>query len=202
MPENMRFFNFKSVELVHIGRAPADIVAIAGSRVEYTDDGGKGFVVDLAECARVYQCLRERGAFPPGEDLDWGALIDRVPGFSALELPLQAVVGLRGAIDERLGFSSSTAAAPSSSSRTTITSKTRCWRPWQPPAIGTAGMPVERRGRITRRGRSTSVDRLPVPPAPAASARPRTGPAGRTRHSSAADDWARPDRIQARPSRP
>jgi hypothetical protein len=100
MPENMRFFNFKSVELVHIGRAPADIVAIAGSRVEYTDDGGKSSVVDLAECARVYQCLQERGAFPPEEDLDWGALIDRVPGFSALELPLQAVVGLRGAIDE------------------------------------------------------------------------------------------------------
>ena len=100
MPENMRFFNFKSVELVHIGRAPAGIVAIAGSRVEYTDDNGKGLVVDLAECARVYRCLCDLRAFPPDDDQDWGALIDEVPGFATLELPLQAVVGLRGAIDE------------------------------------------------------------------------------------------------------
>jgi hypothetical protein len=98
--ENMRFFNFNSVELVHIGRVPADIVAIAGSRVAYTDDSGSNRVVDLDECARVYRCLCDLRAFPPGDDLDWGALIDTTPGFSALELPPQAVVGLRGAIDE------------------------------------------------------------------------------------------------------
>jgi hypothetical protein len=99
-PENMRFYDFKAVELVHIGSGPADIVAIAGPRVEYTDDNGKSLVVDLAECARVYRCLCDRRAFPPDEALDWGALIDEVPGFATLELPLQAVVGLRGAIDE------------------------------------------------------------------------------------------------------
>jgi hypothetical protein len=100
MPENMRFFNFKSVELVHIGHAPADIIAIAGSRVEYTDDNGNGLVVDLEECARVYRCLRDLRAFPPDEALDWSTLIDEVPGFATLELPVQAVVGLRGAVDE------------------------------------------------------------------------------------------------------
>lgn len=98
--ESERFFYFESVELVHIGNGPADIVAITGSRVEYTDDNGKGLVVDLQECARIYRCLRELGAFPPGKSLDWGALADTVPGFSTLELPLQLIVGLRGAVDE------------------------------------------------------------------------------------------------------
>ena len=95
-----RFYDFKAVELVHIGREPAEIVAITGARVEYIDDNGMGLVVDLEECARVYRCLRDRRAFPPRDDQDWGALIDEVPGFATLEPPLQAVVGLRGAIDE------------------------------------------------------------------------------------------------------
>ena len=99
-PEHMRFFNFNSVELVHIGSGPADIVAIAGSGVAYTDDRGNRLVVDLAECARVYRCLREAGAFPPAADLDWGALIDTVPDFAGLELPPEAIVGLRGAVDD------------------------------------------------------------------------------------------------------
>ena len=98
--DSKRFYDFKSVELVHIGCGPADIVAVTGARVEYSDDSGRGLVVDLEECARVYRCLREAGAFPPGEDCDWGALIDTVAGFAALELPLPAVVGLRAAIDE------------------------------------------------------------------------------------------------------
>jgi hypothetical protein len=98
--ENTRFYNFKSVELVHIGRGPADIVAIAGGGVEYIDDNGRGLVVDLTECARIYRCLRDAYVFPPAEDLDWPALIDEVPGFATLELPLQAVVGLRGAVDQ------------------------------------------------------------------------------------------------------
>ena len=96
----MRYYNFKSVELVHIGSGPAGIVSIAGANVEYTDDAGRRLQIDLEECARIYRCLTQVHAFPPGDDLDWGSLIDTMPGFAAEPLSVQAVVGLRGAIDE------------------------------------------------------------------------------------------------------
>src|SRR5258708_14720042 len=100
----LRFFNFKSVELVHIGSGRADIVVIEKSSVTFTDDIGRHLAIDLGECARIHNCLREIGAFPPGEDLDWGAIIDKIPGFSALPLPEQGVVGLRAAVDDRPWF--------------------------------------------------------------------------------------------------
>jgi hypothetical protein len=63
----MRYFNFTAIELVHVGTAPASITSIAKSRVEYTDDMGKHLDVDLDECARIYGCLTQIGAFPPDE---------------------------------------------------------------------------------------------------------------------------------------
>jgi hypothetical protein len=96
----MRYFDFKGVELVHMSIPPAGIVSIAGSRVEYADDLGRSMHVDLEECARIYGCLVQVGGFPPGETTNWGALVDTVPDFATLPLPLQRVVGMRGAIDE------------------------------------------------------------------------------------------------------
>ena len=96
----MRFYNFKNVELVHIGSGPAKISSIPRDAVVYEDDHGRKLTVDLAECARIYSCLKEVGAFPPDDNLDWGELVDRVPDFAKVELPFQAVVGLRGAVDD------------------------------------------------------------------------------------------------------
>lgn len=96
----MRFYDFTRVERVHIGAGPARIVSIEGAALNYIDDTGRARAVDLEECARIYGCLKKAQRFPPTDDLDWGALADAVPGFAALPLPLQAVVGLRGAIDE------------------------------------------------------------------------------------------------------
>jgi len=96
----MRYFNFKAIELVHVGTAPASINSIAKLRIEYTDDLGRHLDVDLEECARIYGCLSKAGAFPPDDAADWGAIVDSVPGFAALPIPIQRVVGLRGAIDE------------------------------------------------------------------------------------------------------
>jgi hypothetical protein len=96
----MRYFNFTATELVHIGTAPASISSITKSRIEYTDDLGRHLNVDLEECARIYGCLNKAGAFPPYDAMDWGALGDLVPDFATSPLPIQRVVGLRGAIDE------------------------------------------------------------------------------------------------------
>jgi hypothetical protein len=96
----MRYFDFKAVELVHIDDGKAKIVAVEASRLDYVDDIGNPRTIDLAECARIYACLRRVGQFPPAEDLDWGSLVAQTPGFADLPLPVQAVIGLRGAIDE------------------------------------------------------------------------------------------------------
>jgi hypothetical protein len=95
-----RFFDFKSVTLVHIDTGSARIGPIAEQALPFTDDAGTPRVIDLAECARVHRCLTRLGAFPPTEDFDWAALIDREPGFADLALGAQPVVGLRGALDE------------------------------------------------------------------------------------------------------
>jgi hypothetical protein len=96
----MRYYNFRSVELVHIGTGPADITAISKSSIAYTDDLGRHFTVDLEECARVYRCLTEVGAFPPSETTNWSELIDSVHDFATMPLSGQRVVGLRGAVDD------------------------------------------------------------------------------------------------------
>src|ERR1700730_4532478 len=96
----MRYFNFTAIELVHVGTPPAAIISVAKSRIEYTDDDGQNLNVDFEECARIYGCLRQLGAFPPDESTNWGELVDSVPDFATLPLPIQPVVGLRGAIDK------------------------------------------------------------------------------------------------------
>jgi hypothetical protein len=96
----MRYFNFKAIELVHVGTPPAGIILLEKPRLEYTDDEGRRLDIDLEECARIYGCLTQMAAFPPDESTNWGELIDSVPGFATLPLPFQRVVGLRGAIDE------------------------------------------------------------------------------------------------------
>ena len=95
-----RYYEFKSVTLVHIDIGPARIGPIDGSTLPFTDDAGAPRTIDLAECARVYRGLNRVGAFPPREDFDWAALIESYPGFSELPLGAQPVVGLRGAVDE------------------------------------------------------------------------------------------------------
>ena len=95
----MRYFNFKAIELVHIGTPPAGVNSIEKSRVEYTDDDGQPLDIDLEQCARIYGCLTQMGAFPPDDSSNWGELVDSVPGFATLPLPFQRVVGLRAAID-------------------------------------------------------------------------------------------------------
>jgi hypothetical protein len=95
-----RFFDFKSVTLVHIDVGSARIGPIADTTLAFTDDAGTPRVIDLAECARIYRWLQRRGAFPPAEDFDWAALIESEPGFADVPLGAQAVVGLRGAVDE------------------------------------------------------------------------------------------------------
>jgi len=93
-----QFFNFKRVRLVHIGVGPAVIDRIADATVSFTDDHGVKSTISLEECARIYRLLREAGGFPPSDDDDWGVLAN-VHDFATLEIPVQAVVGLRGAID-------------------------------------------------------------------------------------------------------
>jgi len=95
-----RFFDFKSVTLVHVDVGAARIGPIDGATLPFIDDAGTPRAIDLAECARIYRCLRRLGAFPPTEDFDWAALIESEPGFAELPLGAQPVVGLRGAIDE------------------------------------------------------------------------------------------------------
>jgi hypothetical protein len=82
----MRYFNFTAIELVHVGTPLAAIISVAKSRIEYTDDDGQNLNVDLEECARIYGCLRQLGAFPPDEGTNWGELIDSVPDFATLPM--------------------------------------------------------------------------------------------------------------------
>ena len=53
----MRFFEFKSVELVHIGVGSANISSIAEGTLFYANDHGKKLAIDLVECARIHECL-------------------------------------------------------------------------------------------------------------------------------------------------
>ena len=92
------FYNFKRVRLVRIGSGRAAIDRISDGEVAYTDEGGSTAIISLVECARLYRLMKEAGGFPPGDDDDWGVLAT-VHDFATLELPVQAVVGLRGAID-------------------------------------------------------------------------------------------------------
>lgn len=96
----MRFYNFQSVELVHIGTGLAEITEIAKSSVAYTDDIGRHLTVDLEECARTYAGLRRLDAFPPSDTTNWSDLVDSIPDFATLPLPRPWVVGLRAAVDE------------------------------------------------------------------------------------------------------
>jgi hypothetical protein len=96
-----RFFDFQSVKRVRIGSGGRGaIVAVTATAVSFVDEAGRPQVIDLAECGRIYACLRRAGAFPPAEDFDWGALADATADFSTLPLSGQSVVGLRGALDE------------------------------------------------------------------------------------------------------
>jgi hypothetical protein len=94
-----QFYNFKRVRLVHIDVGVARIDRIADAAVSFTDDHGDKAAISLVECARIYRLLREAKAFPPGDDDDWGALAG-ISDFANLELPGQAVVGMRAAIDD------------------------------------------------------------------------------------------------------
>lgn len=94
-----RFFNFKRARIVHVGVGPAAIDGIADGQLAFTDDQGGKSALSLLECARVYLLLREAGAFPPGEDDDWSVLIDHVSDFATIDVPFQAVVGLRAVVD-------------------------------------------------------------------------------------------------------
>jgi hypothetical protein len=96
----MRFYNFQSVELVHIGAGLAEITEIAKSSVAYTDDIGRRSIVDLEECARTYAGLRRLDAFPPGDTTNWSDLVESIPDFATLPLSRPYVVGLRAAVDE------------------------------------------------------------------------------------------------------
>jgi hypothetical protein len=99
-PQRMRFYNFQSVELVHIGTGLAAITEIAKSSVAYTDDIGRHSTVDLEECARTYAGLRRLGAFPPADTTNWSELVDSISDFATLPLSRPWVVGLRAAADE------------------------------------------------------------------------------------------------------
>jgi len=100
MEEPSRFYNFKKIEVVHIGRGEARIVSITGPCLQFVDDLGQPSQIDLEECARMQVCLEQAQAFPPGEDFDWAALADATAGFASLPLSGQRVVGLRAAVDE------------------------------------------------------------------------------------------------------
>ena len=92
------FYNFTSIELVHIGTGRAKIVQVERQKLEYVDNTGSNSFVDLEECARTYLALRKLGAFPPRDDTDWTriAAADAEPAGDIS----QACVGLRAAIDE------------------------------------------------------------------------------------------------------
>lgn len=94
-----RFYNFKPVELVHIGAAPARIVQIAGPVLDYIDDAGASLSIDLQECARIYGALESAGLFPPRDEMDWASFADANPGFSTGDARWDCV-GVRGALDE------------------------------------------------------------------------------------------------------
>jgi hypothetical protein len=96
----MRFYNFQSVELVHIGAGLAEVTAITKSSVAYIDDIGRHLTIDLEECARTYAGLNRLGAFPPGDTTNWSDLVDSIPDFATLPLSGARVVGLRAAVDE------------------------------------------------------------------------------------------------------
>jgi hypothetical protein len=65
----MRFYNFKRVQLVHIGIGPAAIDLVADSTVAYTDGQGDKATISLVECARICRLLKEAGGFPPDGDI-------------------------------------------------------------------------------------------------------------------------------------
>ena len=94
-----RFFNFKSIELVRMGKGRARIIRVIRQKVEYIDEAGREQFVDLEECARIWMCLERSGLFPPGNETDWGRLADATPEFSKLEVSGGGTVGLRGALD-------------------------------------------------------------------------------------------------------
>src|SRR5262249_587370 len=95
-----RFYDFKSIKLVHIGTGSARIIEVTRQRVHYIDEVGTQLTGELEEWARMYLCLDFAGLFPPGDDTDWGRLADATPGFSTLDVPEICCVGLRGAIDD------------------------------------------------------------------------------------------------------
>ena len=95
-----RFFNFKWIEVVHIGTKSARITAVTRQRVNYVDEVGNNLSIDLEECARMFLCLESSGLFPPTDDTDWGRLADAMREFSAFKIPNICCIGLRGVIDE------------------------------------------------------------------------------------------------------
>ena len=95
-----RFYNFRPVELVHIGTGPARIVQIAGPILDYIDDAGASLSIDLQECGRIYGVLEMAGLFPPRDEMDWAALADAHPEFPTGDIRRWDCVGLRGALDE------------------------------------------------------------------------------------------------------
>jgi hypothetical protein len=94
-----RFYNFNRVERVRFGEGIAKITRISEAAVDYLDEAGRAFSVDLSECTRTWTCLTLGGAFPPGDDDDWSKFADDHADLIKSDV-WRGVIGLRGVIDD------------------------------------------------------------------------------------------------------
>jgi hypothetical protein len=99
-----RLYNFEHVDRVRMGTGFARITSVTPQRVEYTDEAGSAWFVDLDECARIGSCLEHAGLFPPSDDLDWAAVATVGSRGSESAATSSGCVGLRGALDEPAWF--------------------------------------------------------------------------------------------------
>ena len=67
------FYNFKNVELVHVGRGQARIVNVNGREISYVNETGDDQLINLDECRRMFSALVEAGDYPPTDTSDWAA---------------------------------------------------------------------------------------------------------------------------------
>lgn len=99
-----RFYDFKRVDRIRMGNRLARITSVTAQRVEYTDEAGRAWFIDLDECARIGSCLEHAGLFPPSDDLDWAAVATDESRCAESSAATSGCVGLRGALDEPAWF--------------------------------------------------------------------------------------------------
>ena len=93
------FYNFRNVELVHVGRGQARIVNVNGRAISYVNETGDDQLINLDECRCMFSALVEAGGYPPTDTSDWAAAWDALPDDKRSHTP-KSLIGMRARLDD------------------------------------------------------------------------------------------------------